>query len=272
MKVAMNTVIFQNQPFEEILPLIKDSGYDGVEIAWVPREHPFYWGEDVDVTKVKRICNSIGLEVSSICPFFPQAYDLANTSNKVREQGISYVRNIIDAANELGAKVVVVVPSAVWKQASGSREEEWACCIASLKELGLYASNRGVTLAIEPLIRFLTYFLHRIEQGLRLIEEANVPGLGVMADLFHMNVEERSIEEAIKEAGDKLVHVHLSDSNNRVPGTGHLDFASILRALSSINYAGYVVAELGVEQSEAVEATRETVKYIRAVERKVMER
>lgn len=269
MKFSMNTIIFRDTPVKDVLSLMKENGYDGVEIAWVPKGHPFYWGKDVDVSEVRDISKSLELEVCSICPFWPAKYDLANVSNEVRKNAISYLKNTIDAADELGAKVIVVVPSAVFKEPSGSFEMEWKSCVGSLKEVGSYAAGKNVVLAIEPLIRFLSYFINRMDQGLELIRSTGSEGLGVMADVFHMNVEEKTIEGAIEKARDKLVHVHVSDSNNMVPGSGHLNFKSIFRTLKSISYDGFISGELGVDKGEAPKATREMIEYLRNIEREM---
>jgi sugar phosphate isomerase/epimerase len=65
-----------------------------------------------------------------------------------------------------------------------------------------------------------------------------------MMDLFHMNIEEITFEEGFKNAGDRLFHVHIADSNRHYPGSGHLDFDSAFRALAGMGYQGYVSAEL----------------------------
>jgi len=269
MKFAINTIIFRNQELEKVVPMIKDLGYDGVEIAWIPSEHPFYTGRNIDVPKLKKICSSVELEVADICPFYPAEYDISNISNTKRKKGIDYVKKIIDSANELGVKTIVVVPSAVFTQPSGPFNEVWNCCVKSLKELGPYAEKNNVTLAIEPITRFLTHFITRVEQAIKLVKDAGASGLGVMADVFHMNIEEKSIEEALEQSKDYLAHVHISDSNNFAPGTGHLDFESVFRVLLDINYGNFVSAELGVDTSEAVEAAKATINYVKGLQKKL---
>ncbi len=269
MKFAINTIIFKDRELEEVIPIIKNFGYDGVEIAWIPPEHPFYTGRDIDVPKLKKICSSVELEVADICPFYPAEYDISNTSKAKRQKGLDYVKKIIDSANELGAKTIVVVPSAVFTQPSGSFDEVWNCCVKSLRELGSYAEKNNITLAIEPITRFLTHFVTRVDQAMKLVKDAGVSGLGVTADVFHMNIEEKSIEEALKQAKDYLVHVHISDSNNFAPGTGHLDFESIFRVLLDIDYNHFVSAELGVDMLEAGGAAKTTIDYVKRLIEKI---
>jgi sugar phosphate isomerase/epimerase len=67
--------------------------------------------------------------------------------------------------------------------------------------------------------------------------------MGLLLDTFHMNIEEPVIEESIRACGDRIFHFHVADSQRWYPGTGHLDFASILEALYSTGYEGYVSGE-----------------------------
>ena len=263
MRFSLNTVIFRDRDIEEVLGMIKRYGYDGVEIAWIPREHPFYMGKDLNITKIKSSCETLGLPVAAVCPFYPAEYNLAHTSASKRKNAIDYVRRIIEATAELGAKIVVVVPSAVFVKPTGEFKEEWKSSVSSLAELGYYAQDHGVTLAIEPITRFLTHFVTRIEQALKLVKDAEAPGLGVLADVFHMNIEEKTIGAALRQAKNLLVHVHVSDSNNCAPGSGHLDFGNIYDVLNDIQYNGFISAELGVDFSEAEESAEATIKYLR---------
>ena len=262
MKFAINTVIFREWELAKVIPLLKKYGYDGVEIAWIPPEEPLYTGKDINVPELKKICSSVNLEIADICPFYPAEYDISHVSDEKRQKGVDFVKKIIDAANELETKTIILVPSAVFAQPSGSFEETWSSCVKSLKELGTYADKNNVKLAIEPLNRFLTHFVTRIDQAIKLVKDADAPGIGIMADIFMMNMEERSIEESLRQSKDYLLHVHISDSNNFIPGTGHLDFDSIFKVLSEIGYKSYVSAEMEVNLSEAAESAKKTIDYM----------
>jgi sugar phosphate isomerase/epimerase len=79
---------------------------------------------------------------------------------------------------------------------------------------------------------------------MRLVKDLDCDNVGLMLDLFHMNIEDASIEEGLRLAGDRLWHVHIADSNRLYPGSGHLDFDSIFATLEDMGYQGYVSAEL----------------------------
>jgi len=263
MKFAFNTIVFREWDLSKVIPLLKRYGYDGVEVAWIPPEHPFYTGRDINVIEIKKICDYENLEIASICPFYPDPYDISSVSESKRRIGVDYVKRIIDVACEINAGIVVLVPSAVFTQPSGAFSEIWSSCLKSLRELESYIGETDVKIALEPITRFLTHFVTRVDQATGLVNDAKVSKIGVLADVFHMNIEEKSIEESLKQSRDYLAHVHVSDSNNFVPGTGHLNFDTIFKVLSELNYDGYVSAELGVDLSEAADAAEMTIKFLR---------
>jgi sugar phosphate isomerase/epimerase len=263
MRFSLNTVIFRDRNIEDALPIIKRLNYDGVEIAWIPREHPFYTGKDIDVPRLRSACRGLDLPVAALCPFYPPEYNLAHTSVQKRKRAVDNVKHMIEASAELGSGIVVVLPSACSAEPTGDFGVEWRNAVDSLKEIGLYSQGYGVVLAIEPIARFLTHTVTRVDQALMLVKEAQTPSLGVMADSFHMNIEERTIEEALRRANGSLVHVHVSDSNNFAPGSGHLDFRKIFDVLDEIRYNGFVSAELAESPSEAEQSAAATIDFLR---------
>jgi len=215
-------------------------GYDAVELG----------GElsSEDAGEVRALVESAGMTVSSICPSFTAERDLAHPDPEVRESSVRYVRELADLASAVGAPLIIVAPTAFLRsQPLASESEEWAWAVESIRDGGEYADALGVNLTLECWNRYGTYLLNRLEQAVRLWRETGLPNGGVMADTYHMNIEERSLPEAIREAGELLNHVHLSDSNRAAPGQGHTDFESILRALVDIDYHGCLTFELDAQ-------------------------
>ena len=122
--------------------------------------------------------------------------------------------------------------------------EEWLWAVEGIRTAGDHASSLGVDLTLECWNRYGTYMLNRLEEGARMWRETGLANGGIMADTFHMNIEERSISGAILSHGNLLNHVHLSDSNRLAPGLGHVDFAEALQALVEVNYEGSMAFEL----------------------------
>jgi sugar phosphate isomerase/epimerase len=215
-------------------------GYDAVELG----------GELslADAGEVRDLVEEAGMTVSSICPSFTAERDLAHPDPEVRESTVRYVREVADLAGAVGAPTIIIAPTAFLRSRPiSSEEEEWEWALESIRAGGEYADALGVNLTLECWNRYGTYLLNRLEQAVRLWREIGLPNGGVMADTYHMNIEERSLPEAIRETGELLNHVHLSDSNRAAPGQGHTDFESILQALVDIDYHGYLTFELDVQ-------------------------
>lgn len=215
-------------------------GYDAVELGG---ELPL-----AEAGRVRDLVGDAGMAVSSICPSFTAERDLSHPDREVRQNAVRYVRELADLANGVGAPTVIIAPTAFRRDRPiASEEEEWGLAVESIKAAGEYADALGVNLTLECWNRYGTYLLNRLEQAALLWRETGLPNGGIMADTYHMNIEERSLQEAIRETGELLNHVHLSDSNRAAPGQGHVDFGAILQALVDIDYRGYLTFELDAQ-------------------------
>jgi len=104
-----------------------------------------------------------------------------------------------------------------------------------------------------------------VAEGLALIEAVGADNFGLLLDTFHMNIEEPSIEESIRQAGNRIFHFHVADSNRWYPGAGHLDFRSILSTLKDIGYQGFVSGEF-LPKPDAETAARKAIEYLCALD------
>jgi len=183
---------------------------------------------------------------------------LTSPDSQDREQGQAYVREIIDLAGPLGA-------SAIIGSMQGShgdevdRETALGYLGEALQELGEYARQHAVPLIYEPLNRYETNLCCTMADGVRLLE-----GLGedlnvvLLADLFHMNIEETCLAEAIRAGGRHIGHVHFVDSNRRPAGMGHIDYQPVMTALAEIGYDGYLCAE-ALPYPDSQQAAEQTI-------------
>ena len=148
---------------------------------------------------------------------------------------------------ELGAKIFAgPMYSAVGKARLVSPEQkkkEWDRAASNLHKVGQMAAERGIQLGIEPLNRFESDLINTSEDVVALIKDINHPSAKVMLDGFHMNIEERNIAEAIKLAGDKLVHIQVSENYRGTPGTGQARWDDFKRGLEAIDYQGALCIE-----------------------------
>jgi sugar phosphate isomerase/epimerase len=145
----------------------------------------------------------------------------------------------------------------------GDVSDPWPVAVERLRGVITYAADKGVKITMEPINRYETDFILSAADGMRLVEDLNCDNFGLMLDLFHMNIEDVSIERGLRQAGDRLWHVHIADSNRRYPGSGHLDFGSIFATLNEMEYEGYVSAEL-LPLPDPDTAAQETAEFLRA--------
>ena len=166
---------------------------------------------------------------------------LTSASAEIRERARAFVSEMIDLAAVFGAAVIV---GSMQGKAEGevSRSQALNFLGEALTGLADIADARKVTLLYEHLNRYETNLLNRIEDVLLFIKPFK-GRVKILADLFHMSIEEASIPDAIRKAGEFIGHVHLADSNRRPAGSGHTDFRPIFAALRDIGYKGYVSAE-----------------------------
>ena len=215
LKVAMHNWM-RPEPIETTITRLGRSGYDGIEISGEPALY--------DTKQVRSLLEENGLECWGSVTLMVGGRDLLHEDRYVRVGSVQYVKDTIDMIEELGGKILTVVPSTVGKVTPmGSPEDEWRWAVESLKECQAHAEKQGVRLALEPLNRFETYFLNRCDQALALAEDVG-GDCGVCLDIFHMNIEEADWPEAIRLAGDKLVDFHVADNNRMPPGQGAIDW------------------------------------------------
>ena len=116
-------------------------------------------------------------------------------------------------------------------------------CPEDLRRVAGLASARGLQLAIEPLNRFETDLVNTAADVVRLVDEIAHPAARVMLDSFHMTIEERDLEEAIRCVGPRLLHVQVSENYRGTPGTGQTRWDSFMRGLDAVGYQGGVAIE-----------------------------
>ena len=116
------------------------------------------------------------------------------------------------------------------------QEWAWSHAILSVREATRYAEARGILLAVEPINRYETFLVTTVDDGLRFIEEVNFPAVKIHLDVFHMNIQESNIAEAIRRCGKLIINLHISVNNRMAVGDGHVNFRDIMYALKEIHY------------------------------------
>lgn len=133
-----------------------------------------------------------------------------------------------------------------------NKERDFETSVKNMKLIAKYAEEYDITLGMEVLNRFEGYLINTCDECLRYVDAVGNNRVGVMLDTFHMNIEEDNIGDAIRKAGDKLVHFHMGERNRKVPGKGTMPWAEIGQALRDINYQHAAVMEPFVLQGGGV--------------------
>jgi D-psicose/D-tagatose/L-ribulose 3-epimerase len=122
-------------------------------------------------------------------------------------------------------------------------DDEWKRAVDCYRAIGPTLSEYGVTIAIEPLNRFETYFLNTAADAVALCDAIGHPNVGILFDTFHANIEEKDVAAAYRTVARHLKHVHTCENDRGIPGTGHVDWPGVFQALRDINYDGWLTIE-----------------------------
>jgi sugar phosphate isomerase/epimerase len=236
-RYSYNTIGFQGEDVARSIDRLARLGYDAVEVEGEPERY--------DPKRLEKLAEDAGLAVGSVCPNFTEERDLSHPDPDVRKAAQTYLRDVCEFAAEVGAPLFIVAPTAYARvQPIAEARDEWRWAVEGIRSAGEHAASLGVDLTLECWNRYGTYMLNRLDEGARMWRETGLSNGGIMADTFHMNIEESSITGAIRSFAEILNHVHLSDSNRLAPGLGHVDFEEVLRTLREVGYGGGLAFEL----------------------------
>jgi len=213
-------------------------GFDAIEI-FPPGP------EAIDIAAVKQLLSSHQLQLAAMgtgAGWVKHKLHLTHADASIRARAKDFIRSIIDTAGPLGAPAIIGSMQGRWGE-SISREQGFAWLGEALVELGNHARQYNVPLIYEPLNRYETNYCTTVEQGVSLLEQSGATNALLLADLFHMNIEEADLPAAIRAGKGYIGHIHLVDSNRRPAGLGHLDLAPIAAALRDIHYDRFLSAE-----------------------------
>lgn len=229
MELAIHTWM-RSEPLERAIERAAAAGVTALEIAGEPERHV--------PSNVAPLLRAAGMRCFGGVTLMMEGRSLITPDEARRKASIQYVKDCVSLVGDLGGEELSVVPGTVGQVvAEGRPDDEWRWAVDSVSECVEHARTMGVTIAIEPINRFETYFINRADQALALAEAVG-PDCGVCLDLFHMNIEEDDVLEALRRAGPRLKDVHVADNNRMAPGMGTLDWASVVKTLREIDYDG----------------------------------
>lgn len=266
MKIALQLGLIPGTTTADKAKWAHDNGVEGIELG--------VWGGGLE--KCQRDAEAIkGLvQIASVCgnadPDGNPCFDFLDPDPGKRRRAIEGSKALLVFCGQVGAAGQIVPPIfggpkvpdlSPYKTAL---ELEDGLMVAALQELGPVAAANNTLFLLEPLNRYEQHYLRRLADGVRVIEAAGNPdGVALLADFFHMHIEENNTPAAIREAGSWVRHVHLADNTRQEPGTGDIDFVAAFRALVEGDFTGWLAYECSVGGTDKAEQLAKSLRFIR---------
>lgn len=237
--VVADSVTAYQGPIATSFRELAELGYDGVELMTL---NP----QELDWVYIKETAEKYNLIVCIVCTgeiFGQLGLSYTNPDEKNRREAIVRTKEIIDFASYLGANINIGrIRGAFCKELS--QEETIRLAVEAFQELSDYAAPKSVNIALETVTIMQTNFINTMDEAVDMIKRVGRKNFGLMMDIFHMNIEEKNLYEAIHQYRDYNLHVHLADNNRRYPGHCGLDFTRILETFQSCGYDGNFCTEI----------------------------
>ena len=230
-----------------VLQAAAEAGYDGVDLPGDPPR--------VDARVWRRRIEQAGLEVPEVLAAWGYYHageerNLASSDPVTRARAVQYANATVDLAADLGASFTELcaaqpaVPQLPFPiEPVATLRDNFR---QSISEICAHAAPRGITILLEPLNTYegIPGVLTTLYEAVNYVDELGLQNLGVQPDVYHMNIEEGSIPDALRHAGSRIRHFHLNETNHCQHGTGHADYQEIFRILKGIGYDGYLCTYL----------------------------
>ena len=226
--------------YYEIADNCKKAGFDVMEIG---ASHLLDM-TDAEIAKLRDYCKDLGLEIS--CNLGPPAdKDISAEDPEIRAAGVQFLIDILNKMVILESKVLIGALFNKWPHdfVNVDKPAMWERSVTEMKKVAAVADELGIDLCLEILNRFETPLVNDCDEGIKYCEAVGHKSCKILLDTFHMNIEEDDLPGAFRKAGKLLGHVHVGESNRKLPGMGHLPWAEMGEALREIGYDGYVVME-----------------------------
>ncbi|KAK6856389.1 xylose isomerase domain-containing protein TIM barrel [Apiospora arundinis] len=225
------------EPLEHSLRRLSSLGYTSIELAGEPDWYP--------VEKTCALLQKYNIKCWGTVTIQYGTRDLTASDPEQRQATVQYMKDVVALSAALGGEITTIVPGRVGKTAAdagASAEDEWKWVVAGLREVAAFAQEKKIRIGVEPLNRFETHFLNRVDQALALADAVGF-GCGIAFDPFHLALEERDMLAAMRACGSRIVDFHVADNNRRAAGDGSFDWPGIMATLAETGYDGGLAVE-----------------------------
>lgn len=240
------------------LEVAADLGYQGVELSMLD-------SKKIDAAWLLDKLKKLNLKVFSLATgqsYYTDGYSLFNHDRDSRIKTLERLNGHIDLASKLNAMVIIGGIRGKLQGSISDRKLQEAEGKLLLKRCAEYAGDNNVTLLIEPINRFETNLINTLQEGVELIEEMGLKNLKLLPDTFHMNIEEKSIEESFIKTKSYIEYIHFADSNRLAPGQGHINFKSVISELLKVSYKGPIGVEI-LPEPDDYNAAKEAIEFLK---------
>lgn len=231
-------------------------GYNGVDLS--VRDRRF-----IDPKALTALLQKYKLEVASLntdALWVEEKMSLTDVEGTIRKVTLTRMTGYIPLALHL--KTVMCIGISRGDGKGLTSEEANGYLVDALKALCTAAEEFKVKIALETLNRNETTVVNTVKQGMEILQKVGKDNLGLILNTYQMNMEESLIEDSIRMCKGRIFHVKIADANRRAPGSGYMNFASILKTLRSVGYKWYLSGDfLPVPTAEA--AAKKYISYLR---------
>ena len=255
-RIAPGVTAYQGD-LETSFARLRECGYEGAELMVCDPAA-------VDANRVIALSEKYSLPVPMVCTgevFGQDGLSFSDPDDRRRREAIGRAKAAADLAERLGAQINIgrLRGGYVFGEDKQSCRER---SVSAMREVALYAQEKGVLVALEPVNSIACNFINTTQQGIEMVREIGVPAFTLMLDSNHMFIDDRDMLSSVEDAKGYVTYVHLVDSNRLYPGNCKLDFPAFLNALRRIGYDGWLSVEV-FQRPDQDTALEKSITYLK---------
>ena len=241
MKTGMNLLLWTTEVKEEhdpVLDRLKAIGFDAVEVPI------FEVADRKPYERLGKRLESLGLGATAVTVMGPDANPIS-PDPAIRKAAVAYLERVLDLGSAFGCEILCgPTHSAIGVfSGEGPTADEFKYGVETLRQVAEKAEKHGIKIAVEYLNRFENYFLTTAADTARFVRAVDHPSMKMMYDSFHSHIEEKDQAAAITSCAAETIHIHVSENDRGIPGTGQVDWDGYWSALKASGFDGYATIE-----------------------------
>jgi D-psicose/D-tagatose/L-ribulose 3-epimerase len=241
MKIGMNLLLWADhvtEALDGVLDEVKAIGFDAVEVPI------FNTADRAAYERLGKRLKSLGLSATAVTVMGPETNPIS-PDPKIRQAAVDYLDKVLECGQAFGSELLCgPLHSAIGVfSGQGPTDEEFKLGVDTLQRAAEKAQARNVRFGVEYLNRFENYFLTTAAQTAKFIKAVNHPACKMMYDSFHAHIEEKNQAAAIASCAAETIHVHVSENDRGIPGTGQVRWDDYFAGLKKSGYNGYLTIE-----------------------------